>query len=354
MLKSRTMKKNILIIFAFIGLMGLFTSCEEDGEKIIFPSDVTPPSIVSLPEMTLERANANDTLMFLGSAVDPGFTASATYFLEACQSGNGFVDIVQVYTGVNADTIEITVSELNSIMIAEFPADATTSVDFRLRAVLLVDAGPLPSGESRDPMEYFSEISTADVAIYGLPRLDLLNSGMDQKIQSPKGDGVYSGFVNLDTGSPFTIYDPDNDVTYGGAAGSISEGGAAITPEADGWHELEVNLNDLTYELNPYSIGVVGEFTGWGGDPDFPMDYDPEEGMWFITIDLPAGPMKFRLNSDWGVNWGPGGDTELPAGGGELTLPDSNGNIIITTAGNYTIHLTLNGSSGMVDFILND
>lgn len=353
MLKTRKMKKNSLILLVFIGLLGILTSCEEDGERIIFPDDVIPPTLQALPDLTLERANATDNLIFLGSAVDPGFTASATYFLEACESGTGFEDPVEVITTTDPDTMRITVGQLNSIMLEQFPGDETSSVDFRLRSVLVVDAGPMPGGMAREPMEYISGVTTVNVTLYGLPRLDLVDSGTEQKVVSPNGDGVYSGFVNVTSGNSFTLYNPDNDVTYGGSNGTLSEGGDAITPESDGWHELKVNLNDMSFELNQFSPGVVGEFTGWGGDPDFPMDYDPEAGHWFVTVTLPTGPMKFRLNSDWGVNWGPGGDTDLPANGGKLTLPDSNGNIIITTAGSYTIYLKVSGSSGSVEFILN-
>jgi hypothetical protein len=63
--------------------------------------------------------------------------------------------------------------------------------------------------------------------------------------------------------------------------------------------------------------------------------------------------MKFRLNSDWAVNWGPGTTTDLPADGGEIELPNAGGDIVITTAGNYTIELTIDGSAATADFDLN-
>ncbi len=336
-----------------IGLAGFFSGCEEDGEKVFIDDNPVPPALLEVPDLTLQRSNATDTLIFFGSEVDPGFTASATYILQACPAGNGFEDVTQIYSGAEVDTIKISVSDLNGILIKAFPADETSDIDIRLRAVLTVDAGTGAPGTGSNPMEYYSSTVSTTVTIYGLPRLDLLNSGMEQKIESPNGDGVYSGFVNLDDAQAFTLYDPDTETTYGGTGGTLAEDGAAIAADADGWHELTVNVNDLTYELGPYSVGVVGEFTTWGEDPDFPMVYNQEKGFWTIDIDLPTGPMKFRLNSDWGVNWGPGSDTDLPADGGSLELPDSNGNIIITGAGNYTIELVVNGSSGSVTFIKN-
>ncbi len=128
---------------------------------------------------------------------------------------------------------------------------------------------------------------------------------MDQKIESALGDGIYTGFVKLDKTKPFTLIDPDSNTIYGANGSALAANGTAITPEADGWNKLEVNVNTLTFTLTPYSVAVVGEFTGWVTDLDIPMDYDVAKGYWTITMDLPAGPMKFRLNSAWSVNGGP-------------------------------------------------
>lgn len=347
------MKSKILIFLTLIGLSAIFYSCEKDGEMVKISTDPVPPALLTVPDLTLERTNANDTLVFEGSVVDPGFTASATYILQACPAGNNFQEVTQLYSGTTVEEIKIAVSDLNSILLEEFPADETSDLDLRIRAVLVVDAGTGAPGTGTNPMEYFSDVVSTTVTIYGLPRLDLIDSGIEQKIQSAKGDGVYTGMVKLEDASAFTLYDPDTETTYGGSNGALAADGTPIDPEASGWHTLTVNVNDLSYELSPYSVGVVGEFTGWGEDPDHAMDYDAEEGHWFITVDIPVGPMKFRLNSNWDVNWGPGSDTDLPADGGTLELPDSNGNINITGAGNYTIHLKLNGSSGSVTFIKN-
>ncbi len=325
------MKNRILLFIAFIGLIGLFTSCEEDGEKVTFSSNVIPPSLVTVPDLTLERVNATDTLTFMGTAVDPGFTASATYILEACPAGNDFVDKVQIYSGVKDDTIKITVSELNSILIKQFPADQESSIDFRIRAVLVVDAGTGAVGTSSDPLEYTSETVNANATIYGLPRLNLINSGMDQKIESPNGDGVYSGFVKIDAAQPFTLLDPDSNTSYGGAGNTLEVDGAGITASTTGWYKLTVNTNDMSYAIEPYFFGLVGSATPNALDaPDQKMDYDPATDTWYITIDLVDGDIKFRLNDGWAWNLG-GTPDNLTHDGANITV----------TAGNYTITLTI-------------
>lgn len=349
------MNKYLKLYIIFIGLIGLLASCEKDEVRTVMSDNPISPTIVTFPDLTLQRTHGNDTLVFVGTPVDPGFQASANYYLEACVSGTNFADPVQLISDITDDAMKITVTDLNSALLKSFPADQATSLDFRIRANLVVDAGTGALGTSTNPLSYSSEIKTVSVTPYGLPRLDLINSGIDQKIESALGDGVYTGYVNLTTSNPFTLNDPDTGTNYGddGSGSGLAVNGDAIPVDADGWHKLNADINALTYDMQPYMVGVVGAFTNWGEDPDHMMDYNAAKGYWYITIDLPTGPMKFRLNSLWDVNWGPGEDMDLPANGGTMSLPNSSGNIIISAAGNYTIHFTITGSSGSVTFIKN-
>lgn len=347
------MNKNSIIYLVFVGLIALFTSCEKDGDKITMLSTPVAPSISTLPELTLSRANGTNMLEFVGTAVNPGFNASANYFLEAAKSGTNFADPVVIMNSVQDTSMKISVSDLNAILLKKFPADQVSSVDFRIRSILVVDAGTGAVGTGSNPLVYISEAKTANVTVYGLPRLDLIsNSAVTGKIESALGDGNYTGFVKLDNTKPFTLKDPDSNVSYGLTGGALSVNGTAITPENSGWHRLTVNTNSKTFSIAPYMVAAVGEFTGWGGQPDKFMDYDAQSGYWYATLDLPVGPMKFRLNSAWATNWGPGSDMDLPADG-KITLPNSSGNIRITTAGKYRITFTINGNAGSATFTKN-
>ncbi len=328
------MKKHLLIYLIFIGLAGLFTACEEDGDKVIMLSNPVAPTLTTIPDLTLERSNGTQMLEFVGTPVDPGFQASATYYLEACEQGTNFTDPVTIWSGTQCKSMKITVSDLNGILVKKFPADASTPLDFRLRAVLVVDAGTGAPGTGTNPFSYSSALKGATVALYGLPRLDLVNSGMTQKIESALGDGKYTGLVKLDPANAFTLTDPDAGTNYGGAGGVLTVNGAAIVPSAAGWHRLNVDVNALTFDISAYMIGLVGsaltgDDTGWNS-PDRKMDYDPATGTWSITIDLFNGDIKFRLNDGWA--WNLGGTPD------NLTVDGAN---IPLTAGNYTIVLTI-------------
>lgn len=237
--------------------------------------------------------------------------------------------------------MKITVSDLNGVLIKKFPTDATTSLDFRLRATLVVDAGTGSPGTGSNPFAYASALKTASATLYGLPRLDLVGSGMAQKIESALGDGKYTGLVKLNTANAFTLNDPDAGTNYGGAAGTLSVNGPAIVPERTGWERMNVDVSAQTYEISEYRIGLIGSATPNGWDsPDQPMEYNPATGTWSITVTLVEGEMKFRLNNGWAWNLG------YRPGGTDLTDLFHNGDNIKVTPGNYTITLTITQPNG--------
>lgn len=334
------MKK--LIYITFIGLLGLLLSCEED-DLVTISDNPTVPTITTMPDLTLERTNGTDTLTFEGTEVDPGFVASVNYYLEACASGNEFADVISIKSGITP-VFKIVESDLNELLLKKFDGDATSSVDFRIRAVLVIDAGTGAPGVSDGTFTYSSETTTKDVTLYGLPRLDLLNSGIEQKVESSLGNGEYSGYVNLDDTKSFTLYNPDNDITYGGSGGTLVKDGDALTPPVTGWNSLSVDINNMTYELEAFQIGLIGDATpnGWS-DPDQKMDYDSKSGLWTITLDLVVGTVKFRVNDDWSgsINLGLGDDDHSEYTLDNLWNSGSSQNIPIDEAGNYTITLSI-------------
>lgn len=324
------MKK--LIYITFIGLLGLLSSCEKDGDQVFILENPVEPSFVTIPDLTLERNNGTEILEFVTTPADPGFVASVKYFLEACASGDGFNNVIPIQNNIEGTSFKISVSDLNGILLKKFPSDETSSVDFRVRSQLVVDAGTGAPGAGNDAFEYISTVETVNVTLYGLPRLDLLSSGIDQKIESALGNGEYAGIVKLDATAPFTLLDPDANTTYGGSGETLVVDGSGISVDESGWYKMKASTNDLTYSTEAYMIGLVGSATPNGWDtPDQKMDYDSKTGTWYITVDLVDGEIKFRLNDGWAWNLG-GTPDNLSQGGDNLAV----------TAGNYTITLTIN------------
>ncbi len=336
--------KKLIFYITILGL--LLNACKKDETKVVILANPTPPTLESIPNLTLQRTHGMDTLVFVGTAVDPGFRASATYFLEACSTGNNFKDSLQVLSSTQDASLKITVSALNGILLQKFPADSVSSVDFRIRSVLSIDAGT-----GAIPMIYASVPVTADVTVFGLPRLDLINSGITQKVESVLGDGKYIGYVYLDATKPFTLMDPDANITYGSSGSALAVNGSAFTVAANGWYQVKADTKALTYTVLPYNIGLIGDGTpnAWNS-PDTKMAYDAKTGSWFVSVTLVNGTCKFRMNDAWdqGINLGLGAGYSLD----NLWNNGSSTNIPVT-AGNYTVRLYINTTPFRATFTLN-
>jgi len=296
----------------------------------------------------LHPEEATNTLQFVYTYADYGFKAAVTYrLLLQKQSEIGFNGAVTLASAYRKDTLTITKDALNTALLS-WQTDPINPLPIAVKLVIRATG-------INNPDTLYSTPVNVTIVPFGPPRLVLSLIPHQYILYSAVNDN-YDGFVELTIGQWFTLSNPDNGKVYGTAGNAVIENGAAfVGGSTAGWSQLTVNTTALTYALIPYRIGAVGAFTGWGGQPDIAMDYDVIHGYWFATTELPAGPMKFRLNSDWGTNWGPGTDTDLPATGGTLSLPNSGGNIVITAAGNYTIKLVnaTNNSTRSVTFIKN-
>lgn len=301
-------------------------------------SEPIPPTIVSMPEMKFYRTgDPNQIVEFKCTPVDPGFKASATYFLEIAPAGSEFANPLQLYSGPQDTLISFKVSELNAKLLTVFDGDKETNAEVRVRAILTVDAGTGAPGTGTNPFSYTSASLATVVRPYGLPRLDLIGTSYENWIESPNADGLYSGFVKLSSTEPFTLKNPDDDKVYGlnadGTAFVENESNSLASPET-GWYKLAVNLNDGSFSLDAHMYGVVGSATpnGWGS-PDIKMDYNRKKGFWEVTTDLGVGEIKFRKNDGWAWNLGlDGTDGQLKHDGSDIPVP---------SAGKYYITLTI-------------
>ncbi len=345
-------------------------------------TDAKPSSIYSSTQDTLIKMSVGDLNGYLKPKAKPWIPTALDFILKAelnSSAGRGAEEfvflslpvpiIVTTYGDPKLDLIDSgTEQALEDFEDGEYSGEVELLVanPFTLSnpetgivyggsdGTLVVDGAGIVAPVDGD----FQIIVDLEAMTYELIRIsaaimDVIDSGTDQSLTSPTGNGIYTGLILLNPDGIFTLYEQDTEITFGGSEGILIADGAAISPPDQGWHMATVDVNEMTYTLEAYSIGVVGAFTEWGTLPDIPMDYDPEEEFWFANIDLPVGPMKFRLNEDWIERWGPGTNTELPEAGGTMELPNADADILITTAGNYDIELTITGTSAEAKFTLN-
>jgi hypothetical protein len=153
-------------------------------------------------------------------------------------------------------------------------------------------------------------------------------------LASVNSDENYEGYIWFPEGNTFKITDSPNwDNGIWGAtdppSNILESPGADIATADEGYYKINVNTTTLEYSVVKTEWGMVGEFTGWGGDPDVPMEYDQETDSWTATVELPVGPMKFRANSDWGINLGESGSGTLVQDGADISIEEA-GTYVVT------------------------
>jgi hypothetical protein len=291
------MNKKIFIYLTFIGLIGLLFSCEKEGTQAVLSDNPTVPTIQTLPNLTLKRANGTAMLEFVGTPVDPGFQASVTYFLEACAKGNNFQDVSAILSDKQDLSMKISVADLDGILLKKFPADQVSALDFRIRSVLSLSNGA-------GSYVYSSPAKSADVTTYGPPTLAFTVAGKLQGIVSAADNKVYTGWIYTD-GTTFQLTNNDDGKKYGGtlATGAIScaltENGPAIALPAGAYIlTADINAGKMVLTLSDVTIGIIGDAVG-GWDNDTKMIWNFTDRTWNITKTVTAGGIKFRTHNAW-------------------------------------------------------
>jgi len=340
------MKKSIISLLAIFGLL-VFTSCEDTTGPVMEGAPEAPEIMEpgSGSSFVLNEEDMDEEIeMMEWSSADFGFDAAVEYTIEMDMGGGSFDDPAEIAT-VRGNTYSPTVGDLNSKLLAEgVPFGIESIVHFRVKGEVNDDVRPVYSQavevgitpyefevnypEIYVPGEYQSSSGyTADWSPADAPPLYSIND-------NDRYEG-YVYFANDNQQFKFTAERNWSDGDWGGADGELEPGGANLVIDDAGYYKINVDLNNLTYELLATDWGIIGDATANGWDADTDMTYDPEDKVWRITADLTEGEMKFRANDAWDLDYG-----SNDANG---TLQRGGSNIPVETAGNYTIEMDLSG-----------
>jgi len=292
--------------------------------------------------IVLDKALNGDVALTMGwddPILNSTLNVNKAYFLEAATPGTDFATPIEIIRAENTGTVDLTHSSLNSAAIKTgVSPDTSGDVEIRIRS-LVTDLN------TNGTLERISDPITVNISTY-LTVLDLsttwgiIGSGANDWGATPdlpfwKTDvgGVLVAYVNLIDGE--IKFRENNDWTnnYGdtGADGTLDPGGANIAV-TEGSYKITMDLNNLTYTMEEFSLGIVGAVNGWN-PPDVKLEYDQYSDVFRGIVTLPDGEHKFRLNNDWGTNWGDNGaDGTMEEGGANIA----------TTAGIYIVTVDLN------------
>lgn len=343
------MKKIFQYLF-ILGVIGFFFACQPKESITEISSTVVPPQITALPTtLTYTKTIQNDTIIFTGQKVNPGFNASATYILQVDTTGNNFQNPLNLISDIQDTMFKFSVSAFNNLLLSRWSPYIATSLDFRIIATL-----DHSNAAATVPLIiYYSPTQTAKITLYGLPQLNLIGSGTVQNIQSAQSNNVFSGLVLLNTADPFTLQNPISGTVYGATGGNLVVKGSPIpcptttTPNGNGWYVLTVDTTLMTVSFTPNFVDIIGSFAASNWSTDIPMNYNPKKGFWYGNVTLAAtDQFKFRLNDDWNgpptsLNIGVPG----PNGGSYANIENNGSSNNIGSPGAGTWYVTLTYSS---------
>ena len=313
----------------------LFTSCDDDSDLAQISSTAsTGVANFSTTTLVLDKDNKEgDALTINFNEPELGVASGKSYQILFDLVGGDFsgAEVKSVETGTSAT---FKTEEVNQILInlgAE--PGVATEIIVKIETILSSDTSMFSEVSSINITPYAAELDLSSK--WGLVG-DATTNGWDgpdmpfyQTTDKSLDAGTFVAYVTLTDGEIKIRADNDWTVNYGGADGTLEAGGSNIVVTA-GTYKIVFNENDLTYTIEQYSWGVVGDATvnGWDG-PDMPFSYDPLFDNWVANVTLLDGEIKIRQNNDWTVNYG---DAELDG-----ILDTESDNNIAVSAGDYSI-----------------
>lgn len=280
---------------------------------------------LSLENNDLEAVNVtwNDPILDSSLAID------INYVLEAATPDTDFAMPIEAGKVSNLNYLSLTNAQLNGIAFQTgIPVNTAGDLELRIKSTITDTA-------SGTVLERISDTVTINVTTY-LTVLDLSTTwGIvgsaandwgatpDLPMFTTDTDGVLVAYVNLTDGEWKFRENNDwaNNLGSGAAADDVSSGGGNFTTVA-GSFKITLDLNNNKFTKENFSLGIVGgAYNDWGATPDFMLEYDEYSDVFRGIVTLIDGEMKFRMNNDWGTNYGDdGNDGTLDNGGANIVV----------------------------------
>lgn len=340
------MKKYINKLLLLGGLLFLGTSCETDGQlttlkAVSFPAEiVASSSTIVLSEDTADQ----QALLISWPAVTYPIAAPVTYALQfdlvADISGTeAWQKAKRVEVGADVLSKAFTDQELNKIATdLGLPIDVAGKMVVRVEATM--DRRVYSNTITLTVTPYERSVAFGEIYMPGAYQGEW---NVDTALAlTAISKGVYQGYVTVlpGYGPVFKLNTGRNwEQFYGAGATNNDLKNMSTTDFAlpgEGSYQVKVNLNTLKWSAVAYSWGIVGDATAGSWNTSTPMNYDYQSKTWKITVDLVPGNVKFRLNNEWTINYGPKNTTD------GIVYLDDQGSHYVGEAGTYEITFNIN------------
>ena len=323
------MKNAIKLLVVFIGLISLScTNDVEDTGTVTADSGLKLLTPTSSFNLVLDGAKLNDlatTFVWNDSENPTGSTIS--YTVEAAKGGTNFAAPIVLGTTTN-HYLDVTVGGLDTAAkTLGLPALVEGQMDVRVKGSTGISGFYTLKVTPYQP----------NWGIIGSATTLGWNNSTDMVFNPTSG--TYSISLALLAGEFKFRLDNSWTTNYGDDGNNLSleAGGANIPVATAGNYTIVLDIVAHTYTITPIvnAWGVIGDATPTAWADDTLMDFNSVTNKYSIVMKMKVGSFKFRLNHDWGTNYGDDGNN--------LSLDNGGANIPITTAGTYYITTDFTG-----------
>lgn len=325
MYKIMKITKYIVMLAAAVGMTA---ACQKEEIVTFNPENVVAPVLHAVEDVVVTVDNKSEAVTFTWDAADFGVKAQVYYSLDMARGDKK----VNLFSGVSGTSMNVSYDNINNKAFndLEIPSGEAGEVTFTLGAKLNV-------GETFYAAPVAAKVTpTAAEKVY--PNVWVIGNycgwAHDASLYlwnfAEDGD-VFMGMVDFGAGDEktggFKITPEANWNSEFGGTGTADVDPASIPVVTSGgsdiknfttmrFYHFSLSTTALTLTKN-YAFNQVG-IIGLNGDweNDIVMEYSKNKQRFYADIDVPAATeMKFRMDADWGVNFG--GDIKALSNGGD-------------------------------------
>lgn len=323
----KNISKLLLVLF---GLMTI--SCSDDIQDI---EPLSPRTGINLINPTSSfnlildgsKLNLVATSIVWSDSDNASGSSDITYSVEAALGGTNFASPIVVGTTTNS-FLDVTIGTLDTTA-KDLGIQPLTEGTIDVRIVSVNGASNVASIKVTPYQPNWGIIGSAT---------PLLWDNSTAMTYNPT-TGKYAISIYLNSGEMKFRLDNSWTTNYGDDGNNLSlePGGANIPIATAGEYTIVLDIDNESYTITPIvdGWGIIGSATPTGWDNDTLLDFDATTNTYSMIIELVPGEFKFRLNHDWGTNYGDNGN--------DLSLDSGGANIPVTLEGTYYITADFSG-----------
>ena len=325
MYKIMKITKYIVMLAAAVGMTA---ACQKEEIVTFNPEDVVAPVLHAVEDIVVTVDNKSEAVTFTWDAADFGVKAQVYYSLDMARGDKK----VNLFSGVSGTSMNVSYDNINNKAFndLEIPSGEAGEVTFTLGAKLNVGetfyAAPVAAKVTPTAAEKVYEKMWVVGSYNGWA-----HDSSNQFLYNYAEDGViYTGVIDFGedhSANEFKLTGGAWGNDEHSATGTNAEEAATVTLVAGGGDNIaaykafryyhlsfDKSAPSLSKNFSFNQVGIIGLNGDW--ENDIVMTFHAAKQRFYADIDVAAATeMKFRMDADWGVNFG--GDIKALSNGGD-------------------------------------